>query len=334
MSLTYTDKNLKVVLHSWGRFRVTISEAVQPGDALSWLNSGSDYTVQFASQTNSQRADCFATEEGEAGDTIMAALAVELKSADTPTTGGAVTRVYFAGATDDLGSPLYLGDEGKPSSDVGDTYAQIIGQVLARDRIMLNVTGSATGPTFSTDITPDVLDGAALGTALLAWSDLFLATGGVINFGAGDVTITHSADLLTIAGGIAGDDIFLPSSGGTINFNNGDVVIRHSSGRLTITKALLVSGELSVSQGLTIGGNSILNGTLNVGGNLTVGGICNFSTTVNVSGDFTVGPTGETQILGVTRLAAELIYVNNIPTSDPGGSGRLWNNGGVMTISA
>lgn len=190
MTLTYTDKNLKVILHSWGRFRVTISEPVQPGDALSWLED-SDYTVQLASQDGEERADCFATEEGDTGDTIMAALAVELKSADVPTTGGVVGRVYFAADGDDLGSPLYLGDEGKPSSDVGDTYAQIIGQVLARDRIMLNVTGSATGPTFSTTITPDVSDGAALGTGSLMWSDLFLANGGVINFNNGAMKLTH-----------------------------------------------------------------------------------------------------------------------------------------------
>jgi len=33
------------------------------------------------------------------------------------------------------------------------------------------------------------------------WSDLFLASGSVIGFDNNDVTITHSANLLTIAGG-------------------------------------------------------------------------------------------------------------------------------------
>lgn len=44
-------------------------------------------------------------------------------------------------------------------------------------------------------------DGGTLGTTNYKWSDLFLALGSVINFNSGDVTITHSADLLTIAGG-------------------------------------------------------------------------------------------------------------------------------------
>jgi len=48
---------------------------------------------------------------------------------------------------------------------------------------------------------PDASDGAALGTTALMWSDLFLASGGVINFNNGDVTLTHAANLLTIGGG-------------------------------------------------------------------------------------------------------------------------------------
>jgi Protein of unknown function (DUF2793) len=42
--------------------------------------------------------------------------------------------------------------------------------------------------------------GAALGTTSLKWSNLFLASGAVINFNSGDVTITHSADALAFAG--------------------------------------------------------------------------------------------------------------------------------------
>jgi hypothetical protein len=51
----------------------------------------------------------------------------------------------------------------------------------------------------SGNITPATADGGALGTALLQWSDGFFASGAVLNFDAGDVTITHSAGLLTIS---------------------------------------------------------------------------------------------------------------------------------------
>jgi len=45
-------------------------------------------------------------------------------------------------------------------------------------------------------------DGGALGSTTKMWSDLFLASGGVVNFNAGDITLTHSSDTLTLAGGL------------------------------------------------------------------------------------------------------------------------------------
>lgn len=48
--------------------------------------------------------------------------------------------------------------------------------------------------------TPFASDGTALGTTTLMWSDLFLASGGVINFNDGDATVIHSANLLTVGG--------------------------------------------------------------------------------------------------------------------------------------
>ena len=50
-------------------------------------------------------------------------------------------------------------------------------------------------------LSPGTSDGTALGTTSLMWSDLFLADGSVINFNNGDVTLTHSSNTLTIAGG-------------------------------------------------------------------------------------------------------------------------------------
>lgn len=47
--------------------------------------------------------------------------------------------------------------------------------------------------------TPATNDGAALGSATLSWSDLFLASGAVINFANGDYTITHSSGALAFS---------------------------------------------------------------------------------------------------------------------------------------
>ena len=54
---------------------------------------------------------------------------------------------------------------------------------------------SAPNITASTAILPDASDGAAIGSASLEWSDIFLADGAVINLGDDqDVTLTHVAD--------------------------------------------------------------------------------------------------------------------------------------------
>lgn len=56
----------------------------------------------------------------------------------------------------------------------------------------------------STALSPATNDSAALGTTSLMWSDLFLASGGVVNFNNGDVLITHSANTLAFTGASTG----------------------------------------------------------------------------------------------------------------------------------
>ncbi len=67
---------------------------------------------------------------------------------------------------------------------------------------------------------PSVDDGAALGSTSYKWSDLFLASGAVINFNSGDVTITHSSNALAFAGASSGYsfDNAVSLSAGTLSF--------------------------------------------------------------------------------------------------------------------
>lgn len=138
------------------------------------------------------------------------------------------------------------------------------------------VVAMQTAPTFVTSITtPSVLattnDSGAIGASGTAFSDLFLASGGVINWASGDVTITHSTDTLAFAGATSGytfgsgvvrpsandgtalgtgsnswSDLFL-ADGAVINFNNGNVVLTHSSGILTLTTGTLALGSNSLT---------------------------------------------------------------------------------------
>jgi len=58
---------------------------------------------------------------------------------------------------------------------------------------------TVTGMTLTGSVVaPDADDGAALGSTSLKWSDLFLASGAVVNFNSGDVTLTHSTGTLTM----------------------------------------------------------------------------------------------------------------------------------------
>lgn len=109
----------------------------------------------------------------------------------------------------------------------------------------------------NTSANPDANDGATLGAAGTAWSDLFLAEGGVINWDSSDVTITQTGNVLSFAGAstryefdftiaptsndgaalgttaLQFSDLFL-AEGGVINFDNGDATITQTSNDITI----------------------------------------------------------------------------------------------------
>src|SRR3989338_6015255 len=53
----------------------------------------------------------------------------------------------------------------------------------------------------ATNLQPGANDGLALGVSGTAFADLFLASGGIIDFNAGDITLTHASNALTLAGG-------------------------------------------------------------------------------------------------------------------------------------
>ena len=85
----------------------------------------------------------------------------------------------------DLNSNELILDLDADTSITADTDDTIHFKIAGADEIVM--TGTA--------LTPAVADGSALGSTSLEWSDIFLADGAVINFGADqDVTLTHVAD--------------------------------------------------------------------------------------------------------------------------------------------
>jgi hypothetical protein len=88
---------------------------------------------------------------------------------------------------------------------------------------------------------PNSNDGNALGTASSGWADLFLAAGGIIDFGSGGVTATHDAteDSVTFASGL------LKATGGFL-----------STASSTFSSTLNIAKGSAAAPGLRFGGTT------------------------------------------------------------------------------
>ena len=86
------------------------------------------------------------------------------------------------------------------------------------DTIHFKIAGSDEITMTAGAIAPSTSDGNALGTSSLMFSDLFLASGSVVNFNNGDVTLTHASNTLVLAGGsldVNGQELILDADADT-----------------------------------------------------------------------------------------------------------------------
>ena len=104
-------------------------------------------------------------------------------------------------------------------------------------------------------LTPGTSDGTALGTTSLMWSDIFLASGSVINLDNGDVTLTHSANTLTVAGGTLATAALTASTGTFSGILKTDDTTAATS---TTDGSLQTDGGLSVAGDAVIGDDVLL----------------------------------------------------------------------------
>lgn len=96
-----------------------------------------------------------------------------------------------------------------------------------------------TSPTITTKISPTNDDGAPLGDTTHNFSDLFLASGAVINFANSNLTLTHSSGIITCSGfGQFNGGIGVGSNGVLINgggAGNGTIIYPNSGSSATLT---------------------------------------------------------------------------------------------------
>ncbi len=129
------------------------------------------------------------------------------KTLTSPTiTNASITTNYLKPTSNDASpigeastaySDLYLASGAEidfGANDVNLTHSSNTLTLSGGDFVAPNITAQ-------TAFLPDANDGAALGTTALQFSDMFLAEGGVINWDNGDLTLTQSGNVLTIAGG-------------------------------------------------------------------------------------------------------------------------------------
>jgi hypothetical protein len=104
-------------------------------------------------------------------------------------------------------------------------------------------------------------DGATLGDANERWSDLFLASGGVVNFDNGNVSLTHSANALTVS---STDKLQFQDSGTFINSSeDGELNLSADGAMVDAIKLSAASGGVTVDAG----GDIVLDAD---GGNVTL----------------------------------------------------------------
>ena len=258
MAFNYTDQNKKIVLHSWGRFKAVLTEAVAVGDLLALDGTSASVAVRLAADgtgdADAYGAVAVACQDGIAADEITCALAAELRAPSSIGTGGAVTRTYFGAVGDYIGSALYLGELGKPSDTIGDTTAQGVGYYVARDTILLVPGGSITGAAGSFTTL------AASGATSLSTT---LAVAGVATFAVQDIhtlglaiptkeTLNMIATDYAVNGAITGKGIATLSKGSAS-------AMTLAAG--TVGDILIVSAKTAHAHVVTCGGSVKFDGT-------------------------------------------------------------------------
>lgn len=194
-----------------------------PGNVFNVITPAAEKTWLFKNSTNQTMT---VKVSGQTGVAVPAGTAKLLYCDGTDVEEGlAIPTTYFTSTSTAL-SPTGNDAQalGTTALQWGDLYLASAGVVnfnngdvtITHSANGLAFAGADNGYTFSNTVLPSANDGAALGASGTAFSDLFLASGGVINFDAGDVTITHSANTLAFAGATS-----YTFNGGTAYFAGG-----------------------------------------------------------------------------------------------------------------
>ena len=164
------------------------------------------------------------------------------------------------------------------------------------NKIIFRVEGVNELELVQNALSPVTSDGVALGTGSLMWSDLFLASGSVINLNNGDITLTHSSETLTVAGGTFATAALTATTGvfsTSIDVTGSAGIILENDETITnsVDGTVLINGNLKVGSGSGAGvyaSNGNHDVTLQTG-NSTTGSI---TIVDGANGTITLSPNG------------------------------------------
>ena len=244
----------------------------------------------------------------------------------TPGTGvgtALAVNVGTAGAFVVNGGVLGTPSSGTVTNLTGTASININGTVGATTP----TTATFTTATINTNLVPDANDGAGLGLAGTAFSDLFLAEGGVINWDSSDITLTQAGNTLTLAGA----DTF---AHGTADITNvGDIT--GQSGGITLY------GGTAAANALTLQANSSGLNTVSTDGRININDPMEI-----LIGDrtFTDGPGGILRVnstytlnFASAALGSFILFNPTVvleQTASAFSMGNLFNNGATIKNAA
>jgi hypothetical protein len=193
---------MRIALPSGGSTNYALQLSDATGVAAGGITFGTD-TNLYRSAANTLKTD----------DSLLISVAENGLRVTNTTDNASVQAAIFEGdratvaANDEVYVSFNLSDSAGNQEEFGriTMRATTVTNASEASRMAFSVrnAGNLGAEVFLTAsaLSPAANDGNALGTTSLMWADLFLASGGVINFNNGDVTMTHSTDTLTIAGG-------------------------------------------------------------------------------------------------------------------------------------
>lgn len=251
-------------------------------------------------------------------------------------------------------SPVRVVDMEDYVSQINGTGGSVLPSIGAGDTLRLikavstGVSGIANVKVdASHNITPDTDGNSALGTSSVRWSDLFLTTGGSVNWANGTGVINHSGGKIQVNLPITPattdaatlgtsakmwSDLYL-ATGGEIRWNDTDAKLVHAAGLIKSTVDLtpdtsggsdlgtsaLPWGDLFVKSGSVVNFNNGDATITHSADNLTVAG----ATVVTAAGTATIPPLKLQSGTNLTTAAAGAIeYDGRVFYSSPVASGR------------